>query len=518
MNIRRIQALWSHAESIARAARNPRAVLLLFGATVPALLFTLDLRGAIAVGCVLGSFSILALIRLKQRPVRTQFKLNDALAFRDDLTGLPNRRFFSEQLHICLSTPIPKGDYTAVFFLDLDKFKGINDALGHMAGDRFLIEIATRVKACVPPSALFARFAGDEFTLLVPEVKSREEVVAIAQEIMRQFETEVVINNHRLWANTSIGIAMVDSPRPNASDLLSMADAALYHAKAQGRGKYVIFEPTLPIPSAKTMSLDADIRTAVQRGELVLHYQPIFNLSNLEIIGLEALIRWEHPHLGLLRPDAFIHLAEETGVITTIGEWVIDTACERLGAWQGLYGQDLTMSVNLSALQFRQRDILSHIAGATARAGLRAGTLQLEITETVLIEDEDQTASMLEELRSLGFAIVIDDFGVGYSSLSYLRRFEIDALKLDRSFLTGIADKRGDALIRGAIQLAHSLEAVVVAEGIERPEHIEFLREAGCDFGQGYLLGRPMTERQLMEQVTHNGLAWAQDIKAARAA
>jgi EAL domain-containing protein (putative c-di-GMP-specific phosphodiesterase class I) len=327
-----------------------------------------------------------------------------------------------------------------------------------------------------------------------------------------------VVNGHRLWANTSIGIAMVRSPRPNPSDLLSMADAALYHAKAQGRGKFIVFEPTLPIPSSKSMSLDADIRTAVERRELVLHYQPILNLKTLEIVGLEALIRWEHPHLGLLSPDAFIHLAEETGVIKTMGEWVIDTACERLSAWQGLYGDNLTISVNLSALQFRQRDILSHIASASARAGLRPGTLQLEITETVLIDDQDQMATMLEELRSLGFAIVIDDFGVGYSSLSYLRRFEIDALKLDRSFLTGIADKRGNALIRGAIQLAHSLEAVVIAEGIERPEHIDFLQDAGCDLGQGYLLGRPMTERQLLEHVTTNGLVWSRNLSMAKAA
>jgi diguanylate cyclase (GGDEF)-like protein len=499
-------------------AFDTRPFILLVAGLIPAVFFALDLPPGIALLVPLIALSVLLAVYRRRRPRRVVPQTRDALAFYDDLTGLPNRRFFFEELHACLNTPISKGHFTAVFFLDLDKFKGINDALGHMAGDRFLIEISSRIKNCVPADALFARFAGDEFTLLVPSVRTRDEVVAIAQRIMTQFETEVIISGHRLWANTSIGIAMVGSPRPSASDLLSMADAALYHAKAQGRGKFIIFEPTLPIPSAKSMSLDADIRTAVDRGELVLHYQPIFSMENLEIVGLEALIRWEHPHLGLLRPDAFIHLAEETGVIKTIGEWVIDTATERLSAWQSLYGEDLTMSVNLSALQFKQRDILSHIAGATQRAGLRAGTLQLEITETVLIDDQDQTASMLEELRSLGFAIVIDDFGVGYSSLSYLRRFEIDALKLDRSFLTGIADKRGDALNRGAIQLAHSLEAVVVAEGIERPEHIEFLREASCDFGQGYLLGRPMTERQLMEQVTHHGLSWVQDIKAEKAA
>jgi diguanylate cyclase (GGDEF)-like protein len=436
----------------------------------------------------------------------------EILAFRDDLTGLANRRAFFEELHLCLEAPLPKNHFSAVFFLDLDKFKGINDAWGHMVGDQFLIEISRRIQACIPDDAVFARFAGDEFTLLLPRVESRTEVIEVAQEIMRQFETEVEVNNHRLWANTSIGIAMVGSPRPSVSDLLSMADAALYHAKAQGRGKYILFEPTLPIPNGREMSLDADIRMAVEKRQLVLHYQPIFDMQNLQIVGLEALIRWEHPHLGLLRPDAFIHLAEETGVIKTIGEWVIDTACDRLSAWQALYGNDLTVSVNLSALQFRQRDILSHIAGASSRAGIRPGSLQLEITETVLVEDQDQMASMLAELRGLGFAIVIDDFGVGYSSLSYLRRFEIDALKLDRSFLAGINDRRGDALTRGAIQLAHSLEAVVIAEGIERQEHIEFLQEAGCDYGQGYLLGRPMTERQLLEHVTVNGLTWAQQV------
>jgi EAL domain-containing protein (putative c-di-GMP-specific phosphodiesterase class I) len=381
-----------------------------------------------------------------------------------------------------------------------------------MVGDRFLIEISRRIEGCIPDDAIFARFAGDEFTLLLPCVQSRTEVVAVAQEIMRQFETEIDVNGHRLWANTSIGIAMVASPRPSSSDLLSMADAALYHAKAQGRGKFILFEPTLPIPNPKSMSLDADIRMAVEKRQLILHYQPIFDMKHLQIVGLEALIRWEHPQLGLLRPDTFIHLAEETGVIKTIGEWVIDTACERLSAWQGLYGDDLTMSVNLSALQIRQRDILTHIAGASSRTGILPGSLQLEITESVLVEDQDQMASMLAELRGLGFAIVIDDFGVGYSSLSYLRHFEIDALKLDRSFLAGINDRRGEALTRAAIQLAHSLEAVVIAEGIERHEHIEFLQEAHCDFGQGYLLGRPMTERQLLEHVTINGLTWAQEL------
>jgi diguanylate cyclase (GGDEF)-like protein len=393
-----------------------------------------------------------------------------------------------------------------VFFLDLDKFKGINDALGHMVGDRYLLEISARIQNAIGAECLLARFAGDEFTILARSVKSREEVIGLAERIMKQFAEEMEINGNKVWANTSMGIAMVRSPRPNSDDLLSMADAALYHAKAQGRGKYVLFEPTLPMPTPRSLSLDADIRRAVERRQFVLHFQPIVRLSDMRIDGLEALIRWDHPAYGLLSPLEFIHLAEETGVIKSLGEWVIDTACERLSAWQGLYGHNLTISVNLSALQFRQRDILAQIAGSSSRAGLSPGSLQLEITETILMQDDEETMKVLHELRRRGFGLVIDDFGVGYSSLSYLKRFEIDVIKLDSSFLTNISEPRSRALATGTIQLGHSLNASIVAEGIESPEQLEFLMRAGCDHGQGFLLGRPMTEKQLLELITARGL------------
>jgi len=368
--------------------------------------------------------------------------------------------------------------------------------------DRFLQEISRRLQSCVPDGAILARFGGDEFTLLL-NVKRREEVIDLAQKMMSQFDEDVVIMGNKIWANTSIGIAMVSMPRPSADDLLSMADAALYNAKAQGRGQYVLFEPNLPRPTPQSLSLDADIRRALERRQLVLHYQPVVRLQDLRIVGFEALIRWQHPTYGLLSPAEFIPVAEESGLIKSLGAWCIDAACERISSWRGLYSDELTMSVNLSALQFRQKDMLEHIAAAASRAGLVPGALRLEITESVLMRDDLHTVEVLERLRDLGFAIAVDDFGIGYSSLSYLKTFRVDALKLDQSFLTDVEDERTRALVRGATQLGHSLGVTVVAEGIETEEQLDLVIEAGCDEGQGYLLGRPIDEKKVIELLSN---------------
>ena len=491
------------------AQRGSSAPVLIYWSSslvMAAFLFS-QVEATLGIGVLAGVLAALLLARaLDKRAQAFLARSTRNLAYYDDLTGLPNRRLFFQQLSACLARPIGRDEFTAVLFLDLDKFKGINDALGHLAGDRFLVEISSRIKSCLGNDALLARFAGDEFTILVESVKSREELTSLAERIMSQFDGQVQINGEKIWANASMGVAMVRAPRPSADDLLSMADAALYHAKAAGRGRYVLFEPNLPIPTARSLSLDADIRKAVQARQFVLHYQPIVDLRDLSIQGLEALIRWTHPKFGLLTPDEFIYLAEETGVINSLGDWVIETACERISAWQSLYGETLTISVNLSALQFRQRDLLSHIALSSRRAGLRNASLQLEITESVLMQDDKDTLKTLDELRDLGFSIVIDDFGVGYSSLSYLRLFEIDVLKLDRSFIARIDEPRSRSLAAGTIQLGHGLGARVVAEGIETLEQLEFLRLARCDLGQGFLLGRPMTEKQLFEYATLHGL------------
>jgi EAL domain-containing protein (putative c-di-GMP-specific phosphodiesterase class I) len=281
-----------------------------------------------------------------------------------------------------------------------------------------------------------------------------------------------------------------------------MADTALYHAKDRGKGQFVLFEPSLPRPALRSLSLDADLRMAVQRNELVLHFQPIVTLDTLCIAGFEALIRWRHPRLGLLSPNEFIPMAEESGLIRSLGAWIIEQGCERLSVWQSVHGKPLTLNINLSALQFRQRDILSHLATISDRSGLMPGSLQLEITESVLMQDDGQTLKNLSDLHRLGFGIAIDDFGVGYSSLSYLKRFRVDSLKLDQSFMKDLDDPRSEALVKGTIQLGHSLGVIVVAEGIETREQLELLRKAGCDQGQGYLLGRPMDEFQVMDMLS----------------
>jgi EAL domain-containing protein (putative c-di-GMP-specific phosphodiesterase class I) len=343
---------------------------------------------------------------------------------------------------------------------------------------------------------------GDEFTALISEVNNRQEIVTTAQAIMEQFARPVEVSGQKVWINASMGIVMASMPRPGADDLLTMADTALYHAKDRGKGQFVLFEPSLPRPALRSLSLDADLRMAVQRNELVLHFQPIVTLDTLCIAGFEALIRWRHPRLGLLSPNEFIPMAEESGLIRSLGAWIIEQGCERLSVWQSVHGKPLTLNINLSALQFRQRDILSHLATISDRSGLMPGSLQLEITESVLMQDDGQTLKNLSDLHRLGFGIAIDDFGVGYSSLSYLKRFRVDSLKLDQSFMKDLDDPRSEALVKGTIQLGHSLGVIVVAEGIETREQLELLRKAGCDQGQGYLLGRPMDEFQVMDMLS----------------
>ena len=495
-------------DSQPKTLRHVASGFYLMGMTVAAGWVVSTLTTPIALLVLVPMFVLLLAGRhFDRRAVELSQRREDDHARLDALTGLPNRRAFLEELRACLETPLEPGHFTAVFFIDLDRFKGINDALGHMAGDRFLLEISSRLQNCLGDRGLLARFAGDEFTLLFNNASGRQEVIDLAQQLMAQFNEDVEINGHKIWASTSMGIAMVGMPRPPADEFLSMADSALYNAKAQGRGQFVLYEPNLPRPTPRSLSLDADIRTAVEKGELELCYQPVVDLAQLQIVGLEALVRWRHPRYGLLSPNEFISLAEETGVIKYLGLWVVNEACKRLSAWQGLYGDKLGMSVNLSALQFRQKELLAEIAAASARSGLEPRALQLEITESLLLKDDFQTQQTLRDLRETGFRIAVDDFGVGYSSLSYLKRFDIDTLKLDQSFLSELSEPRSQALISGTVQLGHSLGMKVVAEGIENADELNFLRKVGCDEGQGYLLCKPLDERQLIDYFTHHGRA-----------
>ncbi|HLF79109.1 MAG TPA: EAL domain-containing protein [Dehalococcoidia bacterium] len=427
-------------------------------------------------------------------------------SLRDDLTGLPNRRSFLEHLRTTLAAPLARDGHTAVFFIDLDNFKTINDTLGHSAGDQVLLEIATRLRRVLPGEHVLARMGGDEMTILAKEVTSREELVELAQRLMQVFGRPIPIRGEEVWVNGSIGIVMAPMPRPTADDFLAMADTALYNAKSLGKGQYVLFEPNLPRPTRRPLSLDADLRAAVQRDQMALYYQPIVDLRTMRVAGFEALIRWKHPRHGLLSPKEFIPLAEESGIIRTLGSWIIEKGCEQISVWQSLSGVPLTVSINLSVLQFRQRDILSHLAQTSARAGLSPGTIQLEITESILMQNDPGTHKNLQELHAMGFGIAVDDFGVGYSSLGYLKSFDVDVLKLDQSFLSDLDDPKSEALLRGAINLGRSLEVTVIAEGIENEKQLEIVRNAGCHQGQGYLLGMPMPEREVTDLLLSGAL------------
>ena len=451
--------------------------------------------------CVLTAAAIFERVSYKRR-----LRSGDALSHIDELTGLPNRRLFQEELRSNLARPPIGDEILVIFFMDLDRFKTINDTFGHSVGDQFLRAVGSRLQAATPPGSLLARFGGDEFTLLLNTAQTRDEVMLLAQEIMELFEEPVKVRNQELWANASLGIVFADAPGMKADDLLSKADTALYHAKAQGRGRFVVYEPDMPPPSAELPSLAGDLRMALSNKEFVIHYQPLVDLSAMKIRGFEALVRWNHPRMGMIPPGVFIPLAEESGIIRSLGSWMIASACEQVAAWNHIYGEDLSLSLNLSALEFRQRNLVSHLATTVNSFGMKPEAIEIEITESILMEDDKRTEANLTEMRKQGFRIAIDDFGVGYSSLSYLKRFEVDTLKIDRSFLSDLDNPRSAALVRGTIALGHDLKMQIVAEGIETPEQLQFMIDAGCDLGQGYLLGKPKDEKVLSEILSFDGL------------
>ena len=416
------------------------------------------------------------------------------LALRDELTGLANRRSFMEQLRSVLATgeKLP-----AVLFLDLDRFKIINDTLGHAAGDRFLVTVAERLQEAVNGHATLARFGGDEFTVLLEDSDEAAAACRLAERILASLHRPLNIDGHEVWPNASVGIALACLPKPTADELLSRADIALYQAKLRGRGRYVLLLPNSPIPSARLLSLESELHNAIDLEQLRLLYQPIVDLRTLRVAGFEALVRWAHPRFGLLAPADFIPLAEETGLIRALGEWILGEACRQTKEWQDLYGQSFAVSINLSALQFRTLSFLPDLSRVLWTTGVGRSAVQLEITETALMEDEEATLRNLDELKRLGVKVAIDDFGIGYSSLSYLRRFDVELLKIDQSFVLDCKDERTYSIIEAVVNLGHSLGMIVTAEGIETEEQLDRLSAAGCDLGQGFFLGRPLDKNDI---------------------
>ena len=433
-------------------------------------------------------------------------------AFHDSLTGLASRSLFMDRVEHALALGTREGSGVAVLYIDLDRFKMVNDTLGHAAGDLLLVEVGRRLRGCLRSGDTAARLGGDEFAVLLEDGATAGDAEGVAKRVIDAVGAAFLINGTEVFVDASVGIAVSAPSDSAAADLMRNADVAMYRAKREGAGRHVTFEPGMHAALVERVQLEADLRRAVDRGEFTLHYQPVVTLTDGRVHGVEALIRWEHPERGLVPPMDFIPLAEETGLILPIGRWVLREACRQVSRWQAeqAYGARLTLSVNLSAPQVQQPGLPVDLAGALAESGLRPETVILEITESLLLYDQKGTAGKLEELKRLGVRLAIDDFGTGYSSLSYLRQYPVDVLKIDKSFVDGVrAGTEASEFARAIVRLGQSLRLEVVAEGIEDVEQLTELRDAGCPLGQGYYFAPPLRsheiERLLAEQSRATG-------------
>ncbi len=416
-------------------------------------------------------------------------------AFHDTLTGLPNRALFVDRLEHALARSERGTGGIAVLFLDLDRFKYVNDSLGHEVGDQLLVVVGKFLQGCVRPGDTVARLGGDEFTILLEDVERPDDAVCIAERITEGLRTPFTLKQHELYITTSIGIVFSSPERNRTSDLLRSADMAMYRAKSRGRARYEVFDISMTSLAVQQLETDNDLRRAIERDEFRILYQPYVELGTGRIVAMEALVRWEHPQRGVLLPQDFIPLAEETGLVAPIGRWVLEEACRQGRLWQRTRPDDPSarVSVNLSAKQFGQAGIVRDVADALQRTDLAADNLYLEITESTAMGDAAGTSATLRELKSLGVHLVIDDFGTGYSSLSYLKRFPVDALKIDKSFVDGLGEDEEDtAIVRAVITLAKALGIEVVAEGVETAQQVAHLWAMGCTMGQGSYFSEPL--------------------------
>ena len=425
-------------------------------------------------------------------------QLEDALehqAFHDALTGLPNRALFLDRVGLALARAQRDGRQVAVAFLDLDNFKVVNDSLGHARGDVLLTRIARVLQASVREIDTVARFGGDEFVLLLDGVASAADAELVVARVQQALVHPIKVGRARLNASASIGVALSSGAQTTPEQLLRDADIAMYRAKASGKQRNVVFTPDMRRAAVERWQLETELRRGVTRGEFTLYYQPVFALDTARLIGVEALARWRHPTRGLLQPADFIALAEETGLIVPLGRWALREACRQTRVWNaGRPAADrLTVSVNLSARQFREPALAHDIEAALSDSGLAPDLLTIEVTETAAMDDAEVTTATLTALERVGVSISIDDFGTGYSSLAYLRRFPVDTLKIDRSFISGLGSEGGDlAIVAAIIELAHALGVGVVAEGVESAAQLACLRELGCDYAQGFLFAPPL--------------------------
>lgn len=429
-------------------------------------------------------------------------------AFHDSLTGLPNRAMFTELLKAEIESSSRHGHLFAVLFLDLDRFKNINDSLGHTHGDLLLVAFAGRLERTLRPVDTLARFGGDEFAILLSGMTDATDAVKVAQRIHDEMSQPFVLDKNSAFATASIGIALSSSGYERPDDILRDADTAMYRAKENGKARYELFDHAMHARAVSRLQLESDLRQAIERNEFCVHYQPIVSLQTGRLAGFEALVRWNHPRRGLVSPLDFIPVAEETGLIVPIGQWVLNEACAQVREWQidSPSHRSLSLSVNLSVRQVAQPDLLERIKEALDTSKLNPHCLKLEITESVVMENAEAAALMFKQLRSLGVQLSIDDFGTGYSSLSYLHRFPLNYLKIDRSFVMRLTTDNDNAIVRTISTLARNLGMEVIAEGIETEEQYQQLKMLGCEFGQGYLFSRPVNSdnvARLLAQDAH---------------
>ena len=422
----------------------------------------------------------------------------DFLAHHDGLTGLPNRVLLRDRFEHAIALAERSRSRVAMLVLDLDNFKRVNDTLGHADGDRLLLEVVSRLSECTRESDTLSRQGGDEFILLLNDIPDQETVDRIASKILVTLAEPVEINGHELNAACSIGIALYPDDGSSFDTLLQKADSAMYNAKRAGRNLYQFFDDQMNQQAQEHLLLQNRLNRALFRAEFYLHYQPQLEIRSGRVVGMEALLRWKNPELGEVVPARFIPVAEDCGLIVPIGAWVLEEACRQAQSLRQADGIDLPMSVNLSALQFRRGGLVETVAGALRRSGLPPHLLELELTESILLQDVENTLQTVRQLKALGVRLSIDDFGTGYSSLSYLKRFAVDRLKIDRSFVRDLEfDPDNAAIVRAVIQLARSLRLGLVAEGVETEAQLAFLREEGCQDVQGYLFSRPLSVADL---------------------
>ncbi len=415
------------------------------------------------------------------------------LAHFDKLTGLANREYFNNTLNRTLQLAKRNQQSFGLMFLDLDHFKDINDTLGHLTGDQLLIGVAERLQSCVRSSDFIARLGGDEFVIILDAIQTPKIIMEISEHILSLLSKPFELDNNEVFISSSIGITLYPEDATTSDDLIKFADSAMYQAKNKGRNNYQFYTPELNAEAILAMNIKNDLRGAINRHELKLYYQPKICVSSNKVIGAEALLRWQHPVRGLISPDEFIPIAEQSGLITDIGKWVISEALKQSKKWQENFQKNFCMAINLSVKQFQDHDLIDFIDFNLKESSIKEATIEFEITEGLLMQKSHQEQQTLRELSSKGFKISIDDFGTGYSSLSYLKRFTIDTLKIDRSFIRDVNTDQDDAeIVKAIIAMAHALRMNVVAEGVENVGQMAFLKQLNCDQIQGFLFSKPI--------------------------